>query len=355
MDLEEKVVSVGLLDLDPENPRLPPEMSDDSQEEILVYIWRTGQLDELAYSFVENGYFEAERLIVVPDCDRFTVVEGNRRLATLQILLGLHETAASLNIEVPGDRQDELQLIPCLVADHTDSVRTYLAYRHIGGMKTWSSEARARFTSAMVDRAVGDDHDRPFRQVGRVVGSNAQGVRNSYLAYTVLRFAREELGLDTRYLLYERFGVWTRCMNSGNVREYIGIGRPSTYQECQESLRQIDRFRLGEVVDDLTPKSVTSKALVSDSRDITTYGQVLANESARMALRQYEDFGVARRIVREDDLGTRTASLAASVERLLNDVSLASSPIRADLEPPSERLSRFARALLAVVRDLDPS
>ena len=52
----------------------------------------TEALDELVASFVENGYFEEEPLVVVPiGEDRFKTVEGNRRLATLKLLLdGIH-------------------------------------------------------------------------------------------------------------------------------------------------------------------------------------------------------------------------------------------------------------------------
>lgn len=82
------------LKLDDQNPRLPGELHGRSQSELLAYIYKTGALEELAQSFIDNGFFEHEPLIVLaePDEDgRHIVLEGNRRLATLMILLELPE------------------------------------------------------------------------------------------------------------------------------------------------------------------------------------------------------------------------------------------------------------------------
>jgi hypothetical protein len=42
----------------------------------------------LAQSLLDNGYFGHEPLIVLEASSRYTVLAGNRRLATIQILMG---------------------------------------------------------------------------------------------------------------------------------------------------------------------------------------------------------------------------------------------------------------------------
>ncbi len=80
-------VEPGELRLDPENPRLPEEVIGESQSAILRYLFDNAVLDELATSYTNNGFFEHEPLMVARDDHHYVVLEGNRRLAALKILL----------------------------------------------------------------------------------------------------------------------------------------------------------------------------------------------------------------------------------------------------------------------------
>ena len=74
--------------LDAKNPRLGRHQTnaDPSQEEILD-LMRDWVLDELAGSYLENGFWQHEALLVIEKeldgKEWFVVVEGNRRLAAL--------------------------------------------------------------------------------------------------------------------------------------------------------------------------------------------------------------------------------------------------------------------------------
>src|SRR5687767_10149683 len=96
--------------LDNENPRLAKQKDLTSQFDLLKTLYDEYDLEEIALSMSENGYFDEEPIIVVPknppaglfDGDvgvvqqkleklvqenalEFTVVEGNRRIGTAKI------------------------------------------------------------------------------------------------------------------------------------------------------------------------------------------------------------------------------------------------------------------------------
>ena len=106
--------SIERLLLDTNNPRLPEDYQGKSGVKILECLRRDFDLEELAYSMDENGYFDEEPLVAVPHklpqkfigksdsklkldpsyiefinniSTKLVVVEGNRRLATIIILL----------------------------------------------------------------------------------------------------------------------------------------------------------------------------------------------------------------------------------------------------------------------------
>lgn len=85
---EPQPISVDLLDLDSENPRLvelgvEPGMP---QHEILAILWREMAVDEVALSIAANGFFPHEFLFAEKKGSRYSVIEGNRRLAAVKLL-----------------------------------------------------------------------------------------------------------------------------------------------------------------------------------------------------------------------------------------------------------------------------
>ena len=342
--------------LDDENPRLPERFRGQPQSEILRYLYEQGALEELAYSYRDNGFFPQEPLLVVErdEEDTYTVVEGNRRLAALKILHGSPEADdfGFAGIELSAEQLESLLEVPCVPIADRDQIHAYVGFRHIGGLKTWPPEAKARYLLAEVQRLVDQGIADPFRELGRRVGSNAQGIRNPYLAIRILLHAREEFGLNVTYIQDHRFGVWLRCMNSADIRSYIGLGHARTYQEIDQALAGIDRDKLPEVLGDLESAEGRNRAVLADSRDVTIYGRALANERARATLRETGDLSLARQVVEELELEPRAQRLVKSVELFLDTLHRAEAvDISRSLLLATEELSRLARSARAIVQD----
>ena len=353
--MDERRLELDDLLLDPFNPRLPEELQGGTQVEILDYLYRNSVLDELARSYINNGFFQHEPLIVTPEAGKFVALEGNRRLAGLKILVEDADAVEAvlgfgLDEELTAERRESLATVPTWVVPSRAAVRKYLGYRHIGGIKTWSSEAKARYLASEVDLVVTDDEEDgdPFRSVARRVGSNTQGVRNAYIAIATLKHAREEFALNTSPIQHRRFGVWTRCINAPDIRGYIGLDDPRTYDEVQASLRELDRAKTREVLADLVPQGGRKKALLADSRDVTVYAQALHNEQAYRALREYQDFELARQIVEESGLIERVQSTRQGLELMITEVTRARE-LDPDLKTEVEELINIANALAAIV------
>jgi hypothetical protein len=315
---------VSALKLDPENPRLPESVQGGAQSVILRHLFENDALDEIAQSYVDNGFFPHEPLIVLDRPDkrgRRSVLEGNRRLATLMILLGAPEAEglSFQNIEPTRDDLKALSAVPCFQIPTRDEVHAYLGFRHIGGIKTWEPEAKARYLLIEIDKARRTGSDDPFKDVGRRVGSNALGVRNPYIALSVLRFAQEEWSLDSKFVQHERFGVWQRSLNSPEIREYIGFGDARTYSEVQSALQDLKKRQLAEVLGDFKPRPGKLKPVLGDSRDVTDYGRVIADDGARALLRSTGDLSLAAQVLSRADLSSRIARVTATCKVLLEE------------------------------------
>lgn len=353
--MESVVVDVSHLRLDAENPRLPEALVGASQPDLLSWLMVEGVLNELASSMLENGFFPHEPLIVLPSRDGVrTVVEGNRRFASLCILLQL-PSAIEADLEfdfeaAPTEEQlGRLRQIPCFEVPDRRAVRDFLGFRHIGGIKTWSPEAKARYIDQEVREALSDGSVNAFRDVGRRVGSNAAGVRGPYIALHILRAARDRLGIDAAYVQHHRFGVWNRMMNSADLRGYIGFGDARSAEQVDAALEGLKPRELADVIADLTPPSGQGRAVLSDSRDVTRYAAVLQNPRARETLRRFQDLNLATQVVDRASVGSKIRNLAQSVELLVRDINDADLDVSV-LDASSALLSN-ARTLHAAVKD----
>lgn len=346
-------IEVDQLHLDRENPRLPESLRGKEESTILEHLWINEVLIELVQSMLTNGFFRQEPLLVqqLPDGQGYVALEGNRRLGALKVIHGANiagELTDSLDPAPTGAQRSALLAVPCVVVHDRNEVRKYLGFRHISGLRRWAPEAKARYVLNEVRYSADQGDARPFLTVARRVGSNTQGIRNSYLAISILLHGRDEFGLNISEVQQKRFGVWLRCMNSAEIRAHIGMGLPKTYCEVQDALTGLDKAGLAEVLGDLVSAG-TGRPVLTDSRDVTIYGKVLADERAHKVLRRDRDLTVAKQIVSQAGLPDRIRKLAQSAEAIVG--RLDEAPASQELLDAALQLFAKAKTIRAIAKD----
>lgn len=281
-------LSLDVLRLDAKNPRLPAEVQGSSEDFLLEYIAEAYNAMEVARSIARHGYFASEPLIVIPDNDEYIVVEGNRRLVALRILAdpSLAESLDDAD-EWRGlaEGLDLPERIPVVVVPDRKSVAPIIGYRHISGIEPWEPYAKARFIAGLVAEGTS------FEEVGNIVGERATDIAAQYRNYAIVEQSREKFGLDTGRVV-RRFGVFTRSMNSLPLRVYVGAPAPSSVETAKApvpadksgELRELFSWLFGD--DD-------HQAVISESRDITELGTVVASDEGLSILKETRDLEAA--------------------------------------------------------------
>lgn len=322
------MIPLDKLLLDTQNPRLPLEARNKSQEATLEVLVRDFDLTELAYSMVENGYFHEEPLVVVPeDTERiqreiskphsfdekqtyytklleepntkFIVVEGNRRLATAKILtsIPLRERYKFPHVEEPLIAQ-ALQSLPTLVYERRQDVSAYLGVRHIAGILKWTAFAKVQYIKDQIDTLRKERNmsiNEAIDTLRKQTGDTSETIRKQYAQYRIIQQAAEELEFDTKPI-EERFSLLTVAFNAPNIRRYVGIQtdlkrsnaeEPIIQEEKYEALREVLAWIFGDRNRGIEP-------LIRDSRHITKYlSPILASEEATANLREFSSLSEA--------------------------------------------------------------
>ncbi len=315
-----KYVPIGTLRLDAENPRLPQSYRTATQEELAVVLELGFEAFAVAQSIADNGFFQSEPLLVIEsqhERDHWTVVEGNRRLTAL-IGLAYPDIREQFS---EADKWNELaercelsqdDVVPVVVHPDRASTHREVGKAHVVGKLGWRPYAQAVYISARVAEG------RSYGEVADMLGMSKSKVADMYRDQAVVRQA-QALGLDTTEV--ERaFSVLTVAMSSTKLRNHVGAslgsqlipGRPPIPESKTQELSELLGWIFGTDEDE---------PLITDSRQITQLGNVVANEIGLAALRAGDRLEQAKQKVQ--------ASGMPPLERLTNRLTAAKNALLA--------------------------
>lgn len=221
-------IKVAQLDFDPENPRFPPEIAGGPVDDLVERFVRDERLLEITASIADQGYFEGEPLLVTKHGSRYHVIEGNRRLAALKLLaqqVDVPEGRLSIEdvVENAKHRPDE---VPCLVFADGSQVLRYLGFRHITGIKSWSSLQKARYLKRLKTTFYqGMDGKDLLIRLAREIGSRSDYVGQMLAALNVYEHAEKHQFYKVKGLDPEEidFSVLATGLSYSNISDFIGL------------------------------------------------------------------------------------------------------------------------------------
>ena len=287
-------LEIGKLLLDPENPRLPESVQRD-QNSMLDYIAESTSIEELMEAIGENGYFPGEPLIAVPSGDQYIVVEGNRRLTALKLLMDPHACSQ------PGARMKEISKeapnhptpIPVIVRPNRSDVLPYLGYRHITGVKQWDPLAKARYIEQLFNLT--DKNTEPksrYGEVARTIGSRRDHIKRNLDALAVYKIIKDNNFYDIEDLNDSsiKFSVLSTALADDRISIFTGINLKAQTNENKQPNPIIDASTLQEAeIEELTrwlfERDAKGRTKVGESRNLRLLSAVVANPRALAALR----------------------------------------------------------------------
>ena len=95
-------MNVSDLNFDLKNPRLSEYSIDcnSTEADVIKVLWDVMDVRELVLSIEASGFFTHEPIIVTHEDGKNIVIEGNRRLAAVKLLLN-RNLASELNVKIP--------------------------------------------------------------------------------------------------------------------------------------------------------------------------------------------------------------------------------------------------------------
>ncbi len=339
------------LELDPNNPRFGGLSSaNNSQKNVLDHIVENFGVGDVLSSLAVNGYFRAEPLVGrrIPDTDRYTIVEGNRRLAACLVLIGderasnqqtLGENARS-TWEASG--RPSIDPVPVICFEPDDDKKellSYLGVRHISASAPWDSYAKAAWVSEVVAQS-----ELTVAEVAKMVGDKHKTVARLLEGYYFIKQAEAEGRFRPQDSVRSGRGsvsaypfswVYT-VLGYQAARNFLGLpeGEPRPAPVAAERLPRAEllcRTMFGDKSKSVTPA-------VSDSRQLGDLASAFADPEKVALLEQGKTVTEITRLTRPIEERLRQGMLEV---RLIQQEMLAGL---SEQEMPAEQASTYISA-----------
>lgn len=280
-----EMLPVASLHFDRKNPRFPEKVAQGPVADLMQRFVRDERLLEIIESVGNHGFFPGEPLLVVPDGDDdYRVVEGNRRLAALKLLVReLEPPSGRTSIEEAVEAADfRPKRVPCLVFDDENEILRYLGFRHITGIKAWSALQKARYAERMYQKYKTLPEDEGLRLLARETGTRRDTVGQMLTALKLYDRAEEKNFFGLQIVPEQiEFSVLGTALSYSALIDFLGLESRSDIKQ-----KRLVEGSLKDLFDWLFVVEGRSKPIVTESRNLRKLAAVVSSETAVKELRK---------------------------------------------------------------------
>lgn len=278
-------VLVKDLYLDPRNPRLAGlNLTVNQQDEILKVLWRERAVDELVDSIATSGFWKHEELFACQEDGKLVVVEGNRRLAAVKLLLDpalCGRIGASGVPSLSSQAKEKLRELPVIKCKRKE-VWQYIGFKHVNGPQDWDSIAKAQYIAR-----VHDEYHVPLDEIARTIGDRHDTVKRLYRGLMVLHQAEQAEAFDREDRWNTRFAyshLWTGLGYAG-FQQFLGFKSDKGFEPNPVPKKNISKLR--EICIWLYGSKSENKQPVvrSQNPDLRYLDEILRSKNGLAALR----------------------------------------------------------------------
>ncbi|MCI6541715.1 MAG: hypothetical protein MR460_16430 [Bilophila wadsworthia] len=282
-------IDISFLQLDYENPRLV-DVPAKNDEAFITRFSKYSDLQEILSSMAENGYMDIEPLIVLKGIDKYIVLEGNRRLAALQLIRDA-DLAARCNINIPEIDKNKnssfFKPITVYRVKNRESARAFIGFKHINGPHKWDSFAKGKYATLWYRE--GAKKGLTVDDIARQIGDSNDTISKMIKAYIVLEQALENdlYSMDDRIAKNFAFSHLYTALTRTEYCDFLGLSKewrigPPVEKPVSESyfteLRKVLVWLYGSKSEGAVAKIRTQNP------DLAQLGKVIINPEARIAL-----------------------------------------------------------------------
>lgn len=281
-DWSPRVERVQDLKFDPHNPRLPAGGRTDVRD-IIAELVQEERVVELAEDIAEQGYFPTEIMVAIRTEEGDAIIlEGNRRLAALKLLLAPDLAPADQlkRVQLLHRRVDPKQIaeVPVTFAPSREAAAPLIVKRHMQtGVKGWVPVQQARYLRTLATP------DMPLESLAKLVGLERGAVASVLRQHALYELACKA-DLPAPILAKVRdprqfnASTFERLTSSSDIQKLLGLSFDELARP-QTTLKQAEFDKtFGRMITDVALEKVNTRTL-NNAESIRDYIAKLGDDA----------------------------------------------------------------------------
>lgn len=282
--------SLNDLRLDPLNPRLRKDEEGSDESTLIEIMLARFKIEEVAESILVAGWLEQDPLIGVTEDGQILVVEGNRRLTAVKLLLdpSLAPPARrakweSYSSALSPEQRDKLRKLDIRVYDSRDNpeVSAYIGFRHVTGVLPWPALEKASYIARLAARG------ESYAQLAEKLGSYPSHMARHHLAFEIVEQA-DKWSVNGREQMSNAFGVLLRSLQTEGVRHFLGVEQADDPRGNVDPVPPSSRGNFEDFVG-WTFGTEDRSRILPESRELTRWSKILQSDAAVRYLRNAKE------------------------------------------------------------------
>ncbi len=357
MPSSRETVHIDNLILDPNNYRfidrpeyreVPEDMVADPriQQRTLNFIWGRNKenIKDLITSFRENGFLDIEQIQVKQIGDKYLVLEGNRRTATLKFFWEEYNQG----IDIGNISNNIFEQIPVVLIDREDPIQHLITMglHHISGKKRWSAVNEAQLMNDLIETYGLSEED-----VCNKLGISKHTLRRSRRTlYLINQYKVSDYGDQFKT---DMFYIFQSIIGSPILKEWINW---NDYDYSADNEINVNRlFNWLSTIDDEDANEEqqeysekknlnTREPIINQYRQIKTLEQIIYDENALRIMEESGDLIKAftfSKAVGESKLGDAIATIKNNTQLAYNFKDLITANDYEELKSIRESISNL--------------
>lgn len=345
--MEIRDIEPDKLSLDRLNPRFGLAEAG-SESEALKILLETADLRELWNSISERGFEKFEPLVATEENGELVVLEGNRRLAAVKLLLNpdllTRDSPRKKIPEIEQEKLDTCRALPVVVVKDREAAAGYIGFKHVNGPARWSSLAKARFGVHFYEEMDGRlTSQQRLQSLTKQLGDSRGVILRLLVAYKIVQQSIalgqfDRLNIDDGSI---EFSHLYTLINNPDSREFIGLPRAPLSEGLirENPIPDSHHSQLYEVLSWLYGERSVIK---SQGTDRPRLQRVLASSEGIEELRLTGDLASAETVA-----GLKNEDWLASLAKVYQMLQKASSDAAIVVDDLNEENLAHARSLLS--------
>jgi hypothetical protein len=344
--VDPEYVDPANLKFDHNNPRFT-EHGLEKEEDLVRFLYDQADVDELIQSILSAGYIDFEPFIVERGTN--TVLEGNRRLAALRLIVS-EDLRKRLKISLPpiSNAKPAPTKVRVRWVNGRAEARAFIGFKHINGPFKWDALAKAKYAAEWFQEG-GD-----VETISRTLGDNHNTVKRLVNGWYVLQQAKDD-GFDPEQRSKKTFAfshLYTALTRS-SVREMVGLTADDLSTPKPNPIPADKREELQTLMSWLYGQEQRKEPAIIESQNpnLNELSKVLANPEARLTLRSTRN--LARAFEKVEPPSGRFDEALTLLAKQAEDTMALSGHYSADptVLKVAEGLQRTVRSLVVVMKD----